>query len=145
MIISGALEAGVALFLGIAGGIYIIGQINANAKRNTEDIETIKTMIREYQKSVKDAIVKNMADMKSLIDASKDQQRDSLNREISHIKDILNMSSAETREDIKRLEAAQRESNKIKERLAIAENSLKSLHKRLDIEPPFLMNDNDNK
>lgn len=137
MIISGALEAGVALLLGVIGGVYIIGQINANAKRNTEDIEAIKTMIREYQKNVKDIIMKNMSDMKSLIDASKDQQRDSLNREISHIKDILNMSSVETREDIKRLEAAQRESNKIKERLAIAENSLKSLHKRLDIEPPI--------
>ena len=143
MIISGALEAGVALLLGVIGGVYIIGQINANAKRNTEDIEAIKTMIREYQDSVKSAIIKNMSDMKALIDASKDHQRDSLNREISHIKDILNMSSMETREDIKRLEAAQRESNKIKERLAIAENSLKSLHKRLDVEPPSLMGNDD--
>lgn len=145
MIISGALEAGVALFLGIAGGIYIIGQINANAKRNTKDIETIKTMIREYQENVKEAIMKNMSDMKSLIDASKDQQRDSLNREISHIKDLIAMTSNETREDIKRLEARQAESNRVKERLAIAENSLKSLHKRLDVEHPLFMNDNDNK
>ena len=143
MIISGALEAGVALFLGIAGGIYIIGALNANAKRNTKDIEAIKVMIRDYQESVKEAVMKNMADMKALIDASKDQQRDSLNREISHIKDILNMSSMETREDIKRLEAAQRESNKIKERLAIAENSLKSLHKRLDVEPPINLHDSE--
>ena len=43
------------------------------------------------------------------------------------------------REDIKRLESAQRSSNKIKERLAIAESSLKSLHHRLDIDPPILM------
>lgn len=135
MIISGALEAGVALLLGIIGGVYIIGQINANAKRNTEDIEAIKVMIRDYQENVKDAIIKNMADVRALIDASKDQQRDSLNREISHIKDLIAMTSNETREDIKRLEARQAESNRVKERLAIAENSLKSLHKRLDVEP----------
>ena len=88
--------------------------------------------------------MKNMSDMKSLIDASKDHQRDSLNREISHIKDLIAITSNETREDIKRLEARQAESNRVKERLAIAENSLKSLHKRLDVEPPFLTGD-DNK
>ena len=143
MIISGALEAGVALLLGIIGGVYIIGQINANAKRNTEDIEAIKTMIREYQENVKDAITKNMSDMKSLIDASKDQQRDSLNREISHIKDLIAITSNETREDIKRLEARQAESNRVKERLAIAENSLKSLHKRLDVEPHANLHDSE--
>ena len=143
MILSGALEAGVALFLGIAGGIYIIGALNANAKRNTKDIEAIKVMIRDYQESVKEAVMKNMADMKALIDASKDQQNDSLNREISHIKDLIAMTSNETREDIKRLEARQAESNRVKERLAIAENSLRSLHKRLDVGPPINLHDSE--
>ena len=78
-----------------------------------------------------------MKDTKELLQMNKEQQRESLAREISHLKDLINLSNNETRADIQRLELAQKSSNLIKERLAIAENSLKSLHHRLDVEPPM--------
>ena len=56
--ISGALEAGVALLVAFVGGIYIIGQIKENAKRNQEDIGTIREMIGKYQEDTKDLIEK---------------------------------------------------------------------------------------
>lgn len=139
--ISGIIEGGVALLVGVFGGIYIIGQIKGSAERNAADIEVIKNMMHDFQRDMKEMIMKNMADTRDLLDANKEHQKESLEREISHIKDLLNVSSAETREDIKRLESAQRESNKIKERLALAESSLRSLHKRLDIEPPISLHD----
>lgn len=141
--LSGLIEGGVAILIGIAGGIFIIGQLNANAKRNAADIDIIKTMMHEFQQDMKELISKNMQDMKSLLDANKENQNIALNREVSHIKDLLNVSSTETREDIKRLEAAQRESNKIKERIALAEASLRSLHKRLDLESPMNLHENE--
>ena len=144
MIVSGVLEGGVALLIAITGAAVLVGQIKENAKRNQEDIEVIKTMMHEYQEDMKHMITKNMSDVKQLIELNKENQRDTLNREISHIKDMIAMTSSETREDIQRLEAAQKESNKIKERLALAEASLRSLHKRLDIEPPINLYDNNN-
>jgi gas vesicle protein len=140
--LSGVVEGGAAIIIAVAGGLIIFGQLKNNAERNAQDIEAIKIMMHDFQEDMKDLISKNLKDVKDLIDANKENQRDSLEREISHIKDLLNVSSVETREDIKRLEAAQRESNKIKERLALAEASLRSLHKRLDIEPPINIHDN---
>lgn len=142
MISGGVIEGGATLIVAIIGGIFIFGQMKSNAERNAADIEVIKNMMHDFQKDMKDMITKNMSDMKELLDANKEHQKESLEREISHIKDLLNVSSAETREDIKRLESAQRESNKIKERLALAESSLRSLHKRLDIEPPINLQGN---
>lgn len=132
---SGVIEGGIALLLGIIGGVFIIGQMNANAKRNADDIGVIKGMIKDYQENMKAMIEKNMQDTKNLLDTNKEHQREALEREISHIKDLINISSSETREDIKRLEQRQAESNRVKERIALAEASLKSLHKRMDIEP----------
>lgn len=142
--ISGAIEAGAALILGICGGVYIIGQIKESSKKNEEDINIIKTMMDEFQDKVIGLLAKSMDDVKKLIDKEKDNNRENLGREISHIKDLLNMTSNETREDIKRLESAQRESNRIKERLAIAENSIRSLHHRMDVDPsPLIKKDDD--
>lgn len=141
MISGGIIEGGATLIVAILGGIFIFGQMKSNAERNAADIETIKNMMHEFQKDMKDMITKNMSDMRELLDANKEHQKESLEREISHIKDLLNVSSAETREDIKRLESAQRESNRVKERIALAEASLRSLHKRLDIEPPISLKD----
>lgn len=144
MLDGGIVEGGATLLVAVLGGIFIFGQIKNNAERNATDIEAIKNMMHDFQKDMKDLIVKNMQDMRELLDANKEHQKESLEREIAHIKDLLNVSSAETREDIKRLEAAQRESNRIKERIALAEASLKSLHKRMDIEPPMILHeDND--
>ena len=77
-----------------------------------------------------------MADMQVLIDENKIAQNEALSREVSHLKDIYNISCNETRADIQRLEMAQKSSNRVRERLAIAESSLRSLHHRLDIDPP---------
>ena len=144
MITGGIIEGGAALVVALIGGIFIFGQVKSNADRNAADIEAIKTMMHDFQEDMKAMILKNLQDVKDMVASNKENQRESLEREVSHIKDILNMSSMETREDIKRLEAAQRESNKIKERLALAESSLRSLHRRLDLESPINLQDNNN-
>lgn len=141
--LSGVFEGAVGLFIALVGGIYVIGQIKSNAERNAADIEAIKVMMHEFQEDMKALIERNLNDVKGMIDSNKETQRESLEREVSHIKDILNISSTETREDIKRLEVAQRESNKIKERIALAEASLRSLHKRLDLDPPINLKDSE--
>jgi predicted nucleic acid-binding Zn-ribbon protein len=144
MLSGGLFEGLAAIAIAAAGGLIIIGQLKSNAERNAADIEAIKTMMHEFQEDMRELISKNLADVKQLIELNKENQRDALNREITHIKDMIAMTSSETREDIQRLESAQRESNKIKERLALAESSLRSLHRRLDIEPPInLHGDND--
>jgi hypothetical protein len=137
--ISGIFEGAVALFIGIVGGIYIIGQLKSNAERNAADIEAIKTMMHEYQEDMKSLISKNLKDVKDLIDTNKIIQNENLNREITHLKDLINMSNAETRADIQRLELEQKESNNVKMKVAILTQSVKSLHHRLDIEPPALL------
>lgn len=126
----------ITFLVALGGGIFIVGQMNANARRNQTDIEAIKAMMKDYQEGMKEMIRKNMEDMRALLDTNKEHHKESLEREISHLKDLISMSNSETRADIQRLEAAQKESNRIKERLAIAENSLRSVHHRLDIDPP---------
>lgn len=139
MISGGVIEGGATLIVAIIGGIFIFGQMKSNAERNAADIEVIKNMMHDFQKDMKDMITKNMSDMKELLDTNKENQRDALNREISHIKDMIAMTSNETREDIKRLEMRQDQANHLREKYAILAQSVKSLHKRLDIEPPPLL------
>jgi len=142
MLTGGLFEGLAAIAIAVAGGLVIIGQLKNNAERNAADIEAIKTMMHEFQEDMKAMIVKNLTDVKQLIELNKENQRDALNREITHIKDMIAMTSSETREDIKRLEIRQDQANRVKERLALAEASLRSLHKRLDIEPPINLHDN---
>ena len=139
MITGGIVEGGAALAVALFGAIFIFGQLKSNAERNAADIDAIKTMMHEYQEDMKALIEKNLADVKTLIDANKENQRDALNREILHIKDMITMTSNETREDIKRLEARQDQANHLREKYALMAASLKSLHHRLDIEPPALL------
>lgn len=141
MISGGVIEGGATLIVAIIGGIFIFGQMKSNAERNAADIEVIKNMMYDFQKDMKDMITKNMSDMKELLDTNKENQRDALNREISHIKDMIAMTSNETREDIKRLEMRQDQANHLREKYAILAQSVKSLHKRLDIEPPISLHD----
>ena len=141
MISGGVIEGGATLIVAIIGGIFIFGQMKSNAERNAADIEVIKNMMHDFQKDMKDMITKNMSDMKELLDTNKENQRDALNREISHIKDMIAMTSNETREDIKRLEMRQDQANHLREKYAILAQSVKSLHKRLDIEPPISLKD----
>lgn len=126
-----SIATGLEILCMVAGGAYLVSRIETTTKANKGATEQLAEIIKQ-----------NMKDMKDLLQLNKEQQRDVLNREISHIKDLIAMSNTEMREDIKRLEAAQKSSNMIKERLAIAENSLKSLHHRLDLEHPVLMDIN---
>lgn len=125
-----SIQSGVELLVAAAGGIYMVGQIKATAEANRQGLETLK-------KDLTALVEKNIESMHDLLEASKAHQRENLEREISHLKDLVDITSRETREDIKRLEARQSESNRVKERLALAESSIRSLHKRLDIEPPL--------
>lgn len=120
------IEAGLEIIGAIAGGIYIIARLEATNKANKEAIDSLTELIKQ-----------NMKDTKDLLQMNKEQQKDALSREITHLKDLINLNNNEMRADIQRLDASQRASNLIKERLAIAENSLKSLHHRLDVEPPI--------
>lgn len=137
--IGGLIEGGAALVVALVGGIFIFGQLKSSAERNASDIDAIKTMMHEYQEDMKKLIEKNLEDVKALIDANKENQRDALNREIVHIKDMIAMTANETREDIKRLEQEQKESNNLKTKIAILSQSVKSLHHRLDLDPPPLL------
>lgn len=135
----GIVEAIIALLIGISGGIYIIGQMNAHEERNKEDIEGIKKMIADYQESMKSMMESNISDMRVLFNTNKEHQKDNLEREISHLKDLIALTNSEIREDIKRIEIGQESINKSKEKLVLLTASVKSLHKRLDIEVPPLL------
>lgn len=141
MLTGGLFEGLAAIAIAVAGGLIIIGQLKSNAERNAADIEAIKTMMHEFQEDMRELISKNLKDVKDLIDTNKIIQNENLNREIAHLKDLINMSNAETRADIQRLELEQKESNNVKMKVAILSQSVKSLHHRLDVEPPALLED----
>lgn len=138
-----SLLTGIEIIGAIAGGVFIVGKIDATTKANQDALHAATSTNQQAIAQLANLFNKNMDDIKGLIQLHKEQQREVLNREISHIKDLISISNTETREDIKRLELAQQRSNRVKERLAIAESSLKSLHHRLDIEPPALIDDKD--
>ncbi len=138
---SGVIEGGIALLIALAGAFVLFGQIRENAKRNEEDIQAIKVMIEKYQQTMHDTLTKSMSDMKELFEVDKNHQKESFNAEISHLKDLISMSNNELRDDIKRVEERQYEVNKFRERLAIITASVKSLHRRLDIEIPTLLDE----
>ena len=141
MITGGIFEGLAAIAIAVAGGLIIIGQLKSNAERNAADIDAIKTMMHDFQEDMKGLISKNLKDVKDLIDTNKAMQNENLNREIAHLKDLINMSNAETRADIQRLEARQEQANHLREKYAILAQSVKSLHHRLDVEPPILLDD----
>lgn len=137
----GIIEGAAALLVGAVAAIFVVAKINANAARNTQDIEVIKTMIAENQKNLTSLLEKGMSDMRAMIDENKFHQTEALNREISHLKDLINISNSETRADIQRLEVRQEQANRVKERVALLTQSVKSLHHRLDEEPPVLLDE----
>ena len=139
--IGGIIEGAAALVVALIGGIFIFGQLKSSAERNAADIDAIKTMMHDYQEDIKQMISKNLSDMKDLIDENKLHQADALGREVSHLKDLISISNAETRADIQRLELEQKESNNLKTKIAILSQSVKSLHHRLDVDPPALLED----
>lgn len=136
-------EGLVALLIGLVTAVFIFGQVKENARKNEQDINTIKEMMSTFQESMIELLSKNMADMRDMLDTQKEYQKEALEREISHLKDLIAISSNETRADIQRLQAEQKESNNLKMKLAVLAQSVKSLHHRLDIDPPVLLDDED--
>ena len=134
-----SLLTGVEIIGVIAGGIFIVGKIEANTKANQEALHTATQTNQQAIAQLANLFNKNMEDMKGLIQLHREQQSDALNREISHIKDLISISNTEMREDIKRLQEAQNRANHLQERIALINASVKSLHKRLDLDPPILM------
>ena len=141
--VSGVVEGGMAILIALIGAAVIFGQVRENAKRNEDDINSIKVMMKEFQDSMMDLLSNNMSDMKALLDTQKEHQKEALEREITHLKDLIAISSNETRADIQRLQQEQKESNNLKTKLAILTQSVKSLHHRLDLDPPATIDDED--
>ena len=141
--VSGVVEGGMAILIALIGAAVIFGQVRENAKRNEDDINSIKTMMKEFQDSMMDLLSNNMSDMKALLDTQKEHQKEALEREITHLKDLIAISSNETRADIQRLQQEQKESNNLKTKLAILTQSVKSLHHRLDLDSPATIDDED--
>ena len=130
------IEGAAAVLIALVGAATIFGQLRENAKVNKEAIAEIKEMVERSQEETRDLIRENMQDMKNALDDQKEDQALALAHEISHVKDTLSITINEIRDDIRRLEMNQNENTKLKEELIILRQSVKSLHKRLDIEVP---------
>lgn len=112
--ITGWLEANLVSVITVgASVVYFISKLESSTKNN---MNFFKAEISHLT----DIIRLNHENLQSEIKRMKEKNED----------DLKNI-----KENIGRLERKQEESNRIKERLSIAEVSLKSLHKRLDIEP----------
>ena len=93
-------------------------------------------MVIKGQEDMQDLIEKNLQDVKDMLNTQKANQDDALAREIGHIKETLDLNIREIRDDIRRLESSQNENAKLREELSLIKQSVRSLHKRLDIEIP---------
>ena len=71
-----------------------------------------------------------------MLDAQKDDQNAAMSKEIAHVRENLTLTISEIRDDIRRLELSQNENAKLREELILLRSSVKSLHKRLDVEIP---------
>lgn len=136
MVISGMLEGGIALFIAIVAAAVVVGQMKESARTNKEAIEEIKKLFEKSQEENKELLRQNMQDVKAMLDEQKDDQNEALSREILHVKDTLNLTINEIRDDIRRLEMNQNENAKLREEVILLRSSVKSLHKRLDVEIP---------
>lgn len=130
--------AGLEILGMIGGAVYLVSKVEANTKANKEALEVATRINQDAIAQLANQIGKNMEGMKELLQINKEQQRDVLNREISHIKDLISISNTEMREDIKRLEQEQKKSNEARDRLALIAASVRSLHKRLDLDPSLI-------
>lgn len=139
--ISGVLEGGIALLVAIGTAIFIFGQMRENARKNESDISDIKQMISDYQKSTQTLLEKSMDDMKELLNANRVNQKEALEREISHVQNLITITTQEMHDDIRRIEVRLDEINKIREKTALLAASVKSLHHRLDIDLPAHLED----
>jgi uncharacterized protein HemX len=140
---SGMLEGLVALLIAIITAAVIFGQLRENTKANKDAIAEIKETVEKSQEVMKELIEKNLQDVKDMIDTQKENQDDALKREVGHIKETLDFNIREIRDDIRRLESSQSENAKLREEISLLKQSVRSLHKRLDIEIPDSIRNHD--
>lgn len=140
---SGMLEGLVALLIAIITAAVIFGQLRENTKANKDAIAEIKETVEKSQEVMKELIEKNLQDVKDMIDTQKENQDDALKREVGHIKETLDFNIREIRDDIRRLESFQSENAKLREEISLLKQSVRSLHKRLDIEIPDSIRNHD--
>ena len=141
--LSGVIEGMVALVIAGGGMAVLIGQLKENARTNKAAIEEIKLMVIKGQEDTKDIIKENMQEMKDALNDQKEDQALALAHEISHVKDTLSITINEIRDDIRRLETNQNETIRLREDLSLLKASVRSLHKRLDIEIPDSIRNHD--
>jgi predicted nucleic acid-binding Zn-ribbon protein len=141
--LSGVIEGMVALVIAGGGMAVLIGQLKENARTNKAAIEEIKLMVIKGQEDTKEIIKENMQEMKDALDDQKEDQASALAHEISHVKDTLSITINEIRDDIRRLETNQNETIRLREDLSLLKASVRSLHKRLDIEIPDSIRNHD--
>ena len=134
--LSGVIEGMVALVIAGGGMAVLIGQLKENARTNKAAIEEIKLMVIKGQEDTKEIIKENMQEMKDALNDQKEDQASALAHEISHVKDTLSITVNEIRDDIRRLETNQNETIRLREDLSLLKASVRSLHKRLDLEIP---------
>ena len=130
------IEGAAAVLIALVGAATIFGQLRENAKANKEAIAEIKEMVEKSQEETRELIRENMQDMKNALDDQKEDQASALAHEISHVKDTLSITINEIRDDIRRLEMNQNETMRLREDLSVLKASVRSLHKRLDVEIP---------
>ena len=140
---NGMLEGLVALLIAIITAAVIFGQLRENTKANKDAIAEIKETVEKSQEAMKELIEKNLQDVKDMIDTQKENQDDALKREVGHIKETLDFNIREIRDDIRRLESFQSENAKLREEISLLKQSVRSLHKRLDIEIPDSIRNHD--
>ena len=140
---SGLLEGLVALLIAIVTAAVVFGQLRENTKSNKDAIEEIKEMVEKSQEAMQELVEKNMQDVKDMIATQKENQDDALKREINHIKETLDFNIREIRDDIRRLESSQNENARLREEISLLKQSVRSLHKRLDLEIPESMRNHD--
>lgn len=141
--LSGVIEGMVALVIAGGGMAVLIGQLKENARTNKAAIEEIKLMVIKGQEDTKEIIKENMQEMKDALNDQKEDQASALAHEISHVKDTLSITINEIRDDIRRLETNQNETIRLREDLSLLKASVRSLHKRLDIEIPDSIRNHD--
>ena len=141
--LSGVIEGMVALVIAGGGMAVLIGQLKENARTNKAAIEEIKLMVIKGQEDTKDIIKENMQEMKDALNDQKEDQALALAHEISHVRDTLSITINEIRDDIRRLETNQNETIRLREDLSLLKASVRSLHKRLDIEIPDSIRNHD--
>ena len=121
-------------FVGTA--VYFVAKVEASTDANKEALEAStkanKEALDASSKSNKEALTESVGHLKELIQLNDKNSKDNMNQEIGHLKEFFESKITDVKEDIGRLEKKQEESNQIKERLVVQEQSGKSLHKRVD-------------